>query len=100
MNPYNIPTGSMKAAGITFIVAIGTAIAIVIAVLVCGMRSSRAEPLTFRNDKGQVTGYGTRRGNETTFQNNMGQSVGRAVTRGNTTTIYNEKGQQTGTIRR
>jgi hypothetical protein len=61
----------------------------------------RAEPLTvFRNDRGQVTGYGERRGNTTTFSNSLGQQTGRAERqRDGTTIFYDAMGRQIGTAR-
>jgi hypothetical protein len=60
-----------------------------------------AQPLTtFRNDRGQVTGYATTRGNVTTFTNPFGQQTGRAErSRDGTVRFFNERGQQTGTTR-
>jgi hypothetical protein len=61
-----------------------------------------AEPLTvYRNDKGQITGYGERRGNTTTFENSLGQNVGRAEQRRDgTVQFYDAQGRQTGSARK
>jgi len=59
----------------------------------------RAEPgTTFKNDKGQVTGYATTRGNVTTFSNERGQQTGRAQRRPEgSTNYYDDKGRIIGT---
>jgi hypothetical protein len=60
--------------------------------------TASAEPLTtFRNDKGQVTGYSEWRGNTTTFSNERGQSTGRAERqRDGTTIFYDSMGRMIG----
>jgi YD repeat-containing protein len=59
--------------------------------------ASRTEPLTIRDSRGQVTGFGDRRGNTTTFSNALGQRTGRATTgRDGVTTIYDANGRQIG----
>jgi hypothetical protein len=71
-------------------------------ILLVLMGHVRAEPLTvFRNDKGQIVGYGEKRGNSTTtFSNPLGQEVGRAERqRDGTTTFYDSAGRIIGTSR-
>jgi hypothetical protein len=66
--------------------------------LVALITTASAEPLTtFRNDKGQVTGYSERRGNTTTFSNSLGQQTGRAERqRDGTTIFYDSAGRMVG----
>jgi hypothetical protein len=60
--------------------------------------TASAEPATtFRNSKGQVTGYGVTRGNTTTFSNDRGQVTGRAERRPDgTTNFYDSMGRMIG----
>jgi hypothetical protein len=62
----------------------------------------RAEPVTvFRNDKGQVIGYGEKRGNTTTYSNEKGQQTGRADrSKDGTIRFYDEKGRNVGSARK
>jgi hypothetical protein len=61
-----------------------------------------AESVTvFRNDKGQVIGYGEKRGNTTTYSNEKGQQTGRAErSKDGTIRFYDEKGRNVGSARK
>ncbi len=63
---------------------------------------ARGEPLTtFRNDRGQVTGYGQTQGNTTTYKNERGQEVGRAIRQQDGSILfYDSKGRSIGSARR
>jgi hypothetical protein len=86
---------------LTIVLALATVLSIgMIMLMLLGV--VRAEPLTvFRNDRGQVTGYGERRGNTTTFSNSLGQQTGRSERLPDGTTIfYDAMGRQIGSARR
>jgi phosphoglycerol transferase MdoB-like AlkP superfamily enzyme len=81
------------------IVLAAAAVAFLSAVLIGHVRAD--DVTTFKNSKGQVTGYGTKQGNTTTFSNALGQQTGRAERqRDNTTIFFDAMGRQIGTARR
>jgi hypothetical protein len=73
-----------------------------ITLLAAAITATAAEPLTvYRNDNGQITGYGERHGNTTVFTDPKGQQTGRAVRgRDGVTILYDASGRRVGTAKR